>query len=292
MNVLIAGGTGFIGSYISKRFIENGYQVKLVSRNSEHVNWTENALIEALETSDILINLAGKSINCKHTAKNRTLILKSRIETTEMLGKAIQKCKNAPKIWINASASAIYKSNLMISQTESQFEIGTGFLADTVAQWEKTFFDFNLPNTRQVALRTSVVLGKNGGAFQPIKLLTVFGLGGTLGSGKQYFSWIHLEDYFRIIDFAIQNKKVTGAINATSPNPLPNRDFMKGMRAAIGCKIGVPAPEFAIRAVSGIINTEPELLLDSVNFYPENLINNGFLFKFGECKEAIKELIQ
>jgi uncharacterized protein (TIGR01777 family) len=291
MNVLIAGGTGFIGSYISNRFIEMGYSVNIISRNSEHVNWNESSLIKALENTDILINLAGKSINCKHTSANKELILKSRIDTTNKLGQAIQKCKKAPVLWINASASAIYKPNIETCHTESNYQKGDSFLAKTVEQWEKTFFDFKLADTRQVALRTSVVLGNNGGAFEPLKRITMFGLGGKVGTGKQIFSWIHIEDYFRIIEFSIQNESIKDAINATSPSPLSNADFMKQMRQAIGCKLGIPAPAFAIKIACIFLNTEPELLLDSVNFHPETLLKFGFKFKFDNAEIAIKKLI-
>jgi len=290
MNVLIAGGTGFIGSYISNRFIEMGYRVNIISRNSEHVNWNESSLIKELENTDILINLAGKSINCKHTSANKALILKSRIDTTNKLGQAIQKCKKAPGLWINASASAIYKPNIELCHTESNYEKGDSFLAKTVEQWEKTFFDFKLTKTRQLALRTSVVLGNNGGAFKPLKHITMFGLGGKVGTGKQIFSWIHIEDYFRIIEFSIQNESIMGAINVTSPSPLPNVDFMKVMRKAIGCNLGIPAPTVAIKIASIFLNTEPELLLDSVNFYPETLLKFGFKFKFDNAEIAINNL--
>ncbi len=291
MRVLIAGGTGFIGSYLSKRFILNGFDVNFVSRSKAHVQWNEAELIEALEKTDILINLAGKTINCRHNSENKKQIYNSRIETTKMLGGALLKCKNAPKLWINASASAIYKSDNEHCHTESNYKKGTDFLAKTVQDWEKVFFDFNLSTTRQIALRTSVVLGKNGGAFKPLQLLTKYGLGGKAGNGKQYFSWIHIEDYFRIIEFIIENESITGAINATSPTPLPNSDFMKTMREVAGCKMGIPAPEFAIKLGAFFINTEASLLLNPVRFCPELLLKSGFEFKYPECKSAINELI-
>ncbi|MFZ4583260.1 MAG: TIGR01777 family oxidoreductase [Paludibacter sp.] len=291
MNVLIAGGTGFIGSYISNRFIEMGYRVNIISRKSEQVNWNESSLIKALEKTDILINLAGKSINCKHSTANKKLILSSRIDTTNKLGQAIEKCKKAPSIWINASASAIYKPSIETCYTETNYKKGDSFLAKTVEQWEKSFFDFKLSNTRQIAFRTSVVLGNNGGAFEPLKRITMFGLGGKVGTGKQIFSWIHIEDFFRIMEYSIQNESIKGAINVTSPTPLPNAEFMMQMRKAVGCKIGIPAPAFAIKIASIFLNTEPELLLDSVNYYPETLLENGFKFKFYNSQDAIKDLI-
>lgn len=292
MKVLIAGGTGFIGSYISKQFLLNGFELSFVSRSKAHVPWNEAELIDALETTDILINLAGKTINCRHTAQNKKQIYESRIATTNMLGKALLKCNNAPKLWINASASAFYKSTNEHCHTESNFEKGNGFLAQTVQDWEKVFFGFELSTTRQIALRTSVVLGKNGGAFKPLQLLTKYGLGGKAGSGKQMFSWIHIEDYYRIIKFAIDNPSLAGAVNATSPTPIANSEFMKTMREVSGYKIGLPAPEFAIRLGARFMNTEASLLLDPVCFCPELLLKSGFEFNYPTCDSAVTELIK
>jgi len=290
MKILIAGGTGFIGSFISKRFAKNGIELHFVSRSEGHIQWNESELMKALEQTDVLINLAGKSINCRHTPENQKLILKSRLDTTIMLGEALLKCKHKPELWINASASAFYKSDNEHCQTESNYEQGDDFLAKTVQNWEKTFFDYNTPNTRQVTLRTSVVLGKGGGAFQPLKMLTKFGLGGKAGSGKQYFSWIHIEDYFRIIEFVIEKKSIFGSINTTSPEPVTNAQFMKTLRQGMGCKIGLPAPEFAIRIGARFINTEAGLLLNPVRFCPELLLKNGFKFNYPTCESAVSEL--
>ncbi len=291
MKILIAGGTGFIGSYLSSRFRQSGFEVNIVSRGHNHVQWTVAELVKALEQTDVLINLAGKTINCRHTGENKNLIYNSRIDTTRMLGDALQKCKNKPQLWINASASAIYKSSNEKCHTESNYEPGNNFLAKVVLDWEQTFFGYKIPGVRQVALRTSVVLGKNGGAFKPLQMLTKYGLGGRAGSGKQYFSWIHIEDYFRIIEFCIDHKNIEGAINTTSPTPLPNSQFMKKMREVTGIKVGLPAPGFAIKLGARFIDTEADLLLDPVNYYPEVVLKNGFEFKYPDCESAIKDLI-
>jgi len=238
-----------------------------------------------------LINLAGKTINCRHTTENQKLILKSRIDTTKILGEALLKCKHKPALWINASASAFYKSENDYCQTETKYEEGKDFLAETVREWEKAFFSFSNLAIRQVALRTSVVLGKNGGAFEPLYMLTKFGLGGKAGSGKQFFSWIHIEDYFGIIEYLLKNKSLQGAINVTSPTPVTNAEFMKSMRQEMGQHIGFPAPEFAIRIGARFINTEASLLLNPVRYCPEKLINNGFKFKYATCESALKELV-
>ncbi len=289
--VIIAGGTGFIGSYLKTRFIENGYDVFLVSRLPDHIQWEVDELSHELEGAELVINLAGKSINCRHTPKNQEVIIQSRIESTTMIGNAIQKCKNPPKLWINASATGIYQASEIKSMTEDETELGNDFLDEVVTKWEKSFFEFQFSATRQIALRTSVVLGKNGGALSPLVQLTRFGLGGKQASGKQMFSWIHLEDYFRIIQFALQNKNLEGFLNCTSPEPLSNKNFMGILRKILHVSIGLPAPKLAIQFAAMIIGTEPELILISSYVTPKRLTEAGFSFRFPSLNSALINLL-
>lgn len=291
MNILIAGGTGFIGTYLKKRFEEKGENVKLVSRTGIDVPWVHQSLVDELEHTDMVINLAGKTINCRHTGENKKMILDSRIKATSLLGNAIAACKNPPLLWVNASASAIYKSDTIAPATETSEHLADDFLADVVRQWETDFFSFKLPSTRQIALRTSVVLGRSKGAFPSLLRLTRLGLGGKVGNGKQIFSWIHIGDYFRIVEFLIQNDSITGVVNCTSPAPLSNAALMKEMRSKVKIPFGLPAPEFAVRIGAFFIGTESSLLLDSTNIYPERLLNAGFKFKFGDISTAISDLV-
>lgn len=291
MNILIAGGTGFIGTYLKKRFEEKGENVKLVSRTGIDVPWVHQSLVDELEHTDMVINLAGKTINCRHTGENKKMILDSRIKATSLLGNAIEACKNPPLLWVNASASAIYKSDTIAPATETSEHLADDFLADVVRRWETDFFSFKLPSTRQIALRTSVVLGRSKGAFPSLLRLTRLGLGGKVGNGKQIFSWIHIGDYFRIVEFLIQNDSITGVVNCTSPAPLSNAALMKEMRSKVKIPFGLPAPEFAVRIGAFFIGTESSLLLDSTNFFPERLLNAGFKFKFGDISTAISDLV-
>jgi len=291
MNILIAGGTGFIGTYLKKRFEEKGENVKLVSRTGIDVPWVHQSLVDELEHTDMVINLAGKTINCRHTGENKKMILDSRIKATSLLGNAIAACKNPPLLWVNASASAIYKSDTIAPATETSEHLADDFLADVVRRWETDFFSFKLPSTRQIALRTSVVLGRNKGAFPSLLRLTRLGLGGKVGNGKQFFSWIHIEDYFRIVEFLIQNVSVNGIVNCTSPSPLSNAELMQRMRNKAKVPFGLPAPEFAVRIGAFFIGTESSLLLNSTNIYPELLLNAGFSFEFGDIDAAIADLI-
>ena len=291
MNILIAGGTGFIGTYLKKRFEEKGENVKLVSRTGIDVPWVHQSLVDELEHTDMVINLAGKTINCRHTGENKKMILDSRIKATSLLGNAIAACKNPPLLWVNASASAIYKSDTIAPATETSEHLADDFLADVVRRWETDFFSFKLPSTRQIALRTSVVLGRSKGAFPSLLRLTRLGLGGKVGNGKQIFSWIHIGDYFRIVEFLIQNDSITGVVNCTSPAPLSNAALMKEMRSKVKIPFGLPAPEFAVRIGAFFIGIESSLLLNSTNIYPELLLNAGFSFEFGDIDAAIADLI-
>jgi uncharacterized protein (TIGR01777 family) len=289
--VVIAGGTGFIGKYIAQRFLEKGYFVKIVSREPDQTSWNENDLKKVLEGAELIINLAGKNINCRHTEANRKAIIDSRISTTQMIGLAIKACKNPPKLWINASANGIYLPSVNHAMSESETTFGTNFLAEVVSAWEKSFFDFQLIETRQIALRTSVVLGKNGGALTPLIWLTRFGLGGHQANGNQQFSWIHIEDYFRVLIFALENETLVGVINCTSPEPLPNRLFMRTLRCIMHVRIGLNSPEFAIKLAAKIIGTEPELILNSSCVVPKRLIDAGFKFSFPKLSLALDELL-
>jgi uncharacterized protein (TIGR01777 family) len=235
--------------------------------------------------------LAGKSINCRHNKANRISILESRIKTTTIIGNALLACRNPPKLWINGSATGVYKPSIVQQMTEDETELGLDFLAEVVTKWEKAFFAFQLPVTRLVALRTSVVLGKNEGALLPLVWLTRFGLGGRQASGNQMFSWIHLEDYFRIVQFLSENNSLMGVYNCTSPTPLSNKEFMRSLRKAIHIPFGIPAPKLAIEIGAKVIGTEPELLLNSSFVVPKRLQNAGFEFKFPTVEKALGDLL-
>jgi uncharacterized protein (TIGR01777 family) len=290
--VVIAGGTGFIGSYLARRFVETGYQVLIVSRDPHHVSWKPIDLTESFEDAELVINLAGKSINCQHTDENKKAILDSRINTTIWIGNAILACKNPPKLWVNGSACGIYKSSFDQPMTEDETQLGNDFLADVVRQWEKAFFGFTLTETRKVALRTSVVLGRRGGALIPLLWLSRIGLGGKQAQGNQMFSWIHLEDYFRILEFLIENKTLQGILNCTSPEPLTNEDFMYSLRRTLRMPIGISAPEFVIHLGAKIIGTEPDLILNSSYVIPKRLLDSGFTFRFTDINKALADLLK
>ncbi len=290
--IVIAGGTGFIGKYLTQKFMASGYEVIIISRQPNHINWNNStAIITGMENAAMLINLAGKSVDCRYNEKNKKEIFDSRINTTKILGEAILQCKNPPPLWINSSTATIYRHAHDRPMTESAGEIGTGFSVNVATNWEKSFFDFKLKNTRQVALRMAIVLGKNGGAVQPIKNLVRFGLGGKQGSGKQMFSWIHIEDLYNIIIFMQQHKELQGVFNTSAPNPVTNKTLMQVFRNNMKMPLGLPTPKWLLKIGAVFIKTETELVLKSRWVIPEKLLQAGFVFKFKTIDEALKNIL-
>lgn len=291
--IVIAGGTGFVGQYLSKRFQTLGFQVVVIGRRRGTIQWDDHSSIsEALENAAILINLAGKSVNCRYTKKNKAEIFSSRTATTTLLGELIAGCTNPPKLWLNSSTATIYRHAEDRPMTESSGEIGTGFSVDVATLWEKTFFDFKLEKTRQVALRMAIVLGPDGGVILPFKNLVRAGLGGIQGNGQQYFSWIHIEDLFQIILFLQGRDDIDGIINCAAPNPIMNKTFMSTFRQVMNRKIGLPSPKWLLEIGAALIGTETELLLKSRWVLPERLDNNAYRFKFPTISTALEDILQ
>lgn len=290
--IIIAGGTGFVGKYLHQKFKYLGYEIFIISRKKSHINWDNtSAITAALENAEMLINLAGKSVDCRYNKKNKKEIYDSRINTTKILGDAILKCKNPPTLWINAGTATIYRHAEDRSMTESTGEIGSGFSVNVATNWEKAFFDFNLTATRQVVLRMAIVLGNDGGVLKPLKNLVRFGLGGKQGSGNQMFSWIHIEDLYSIIIFIQQHHELTGVINTSAPDPVNNKTLMQLLRKNLNVKFGLPSPAWLLKIGAVIIKTETELILKSRWVIPERLLQAGFQFKFSNMDEALTNIL-
>jgi len=290
--IVIAGGTGFVGKYLTEKFVSKGYEVIIISRQQEHVNWNNlPAIITALEDAAMLINLSGKSVDCRYNEKNKKEIYDSRIDTTKILGDAILQCKNPPALWINSSTATIYRPAQDRPMTESTGEIGKGFSVNVATNWEKTFFDFNLPATRQVALRMAIVLGKGGGVIAPIKKLVQFGLGGKQGNGHQMFSWVHINDLYNIIVHVLQHNEITSVINTASPNPVTNKMLMQLVRKNMHVAFGLPMPTWLLKLGAILINTETELVLKSRWVIPERLLRSGFVLHYPLLDDALKNIL-
>ncbi|MFN0200744.1 MAG: TIGR01777 family oxidoreductase [Bacteroidia bacterium] len=290
--IVIAGGTGFIGKYLQEQFQIIGYEVIIIARTKGCVSWKdENAIISALENAEMLINLAGKSVDCRYNEKNKAEIFSSRTETTQILGNALLKCQYPPELWLNSSTATIYRHAEDRSMTETTGEIGSGFSVEVAKAWEKSFFDFQLPQTRQVALRIAIVLGKGGGVMTPFKNLVRFGLGGKQGNGKQMFSWIHLEDLKNMILFFQTHKELQGVYNCSSPYPVKNEELMRILRNVMKVKWGLPSPTFLLTLGAILIRTETELILKSRWVVPGKLLAAGFQFKYEKMEDALQEIL-
>jgi len=290
--IVLAGGTGFVGTYFNKKFTELGYEVKVISRNAPNITWKDNTgIIQALEDAEMLINLAGKSVNCRYNERNKQEILNSRTETTKLLGDAIKECNNPPSLWINSSTATIYRHAEDRPMTEENGEIGSGFSVEVAKRWEEAFFSFTLPKTRQIALRISIVLGSDGGVMIPYKSLVRFGLGGIQGPGTQRFSWIHIEDLFKIILYIQEHNHLSGVFNCSTPNPITNRDLMNALKRAFNRKLGLPAPTWLLELGAIFIRTETELILKSRWVIPERLVKEGFIFSYPTIDQALAQII-
>lgn len=298
--MVIAAGTGFLGTVLIDFFKESYQEIIVLTRgksehknNIQYVHWNAKSLTgweKVLENTDVLINLAGKSVDCRYTPENKAVILSSRIESTRVLNEAVLKCENPPKHFINSSTATIYRHSEDKQMDEYSGEIGDDFSMNVAKSWEKAFYDVEIDKTLKTAVRTSIVLGKNGGAFIPLKRLSQLGFGGKNGNGNQFVSWIHELDFARAIAFIIE-KRLEGNINVVSPNPKRNIDFMRELRKAIGIPFGISITESMLKIGAKIIQTEPELVLKSRNVIPKRLTENGFTFEYHNLEKAFKNLL-
>lgn len=311
--IIIAGGTGFIGQALAAYFGKDN-QVIIISRNgvNGHNNNHHHQLLlpaqgynityrrwdgqraekhwtSELEAADIVINLAGKSVNCRYTENNKNEIVNSRIDATNALGQAIRNCVVPPKLWINAGSATIYRHATDRPQDEVTGEFHNDFSVQVCKKWEAAFNEQRTPFTRKVMLRMAIVLG-NGGVMMPYCNLLKFGLGGRQGSGKQMYSWIHIEDVCRLIEWMHEHPEAEGTYNCAAPNPVTNAYFMKTLRRVTGTSIGLPAYKWMLTIGAWLIGTETELLLKSRWVIPAKLLHAGFAFQYPRLEDAIKNI--
>lgn len=284
--IVIAGGTGYMGRALTKHFRELGDLVIILSRNqhSESVYWDGKTLgqwTKEIDNADILINLSGKSVDCRYTEKNKELIMSSRVDATGVLQKAMERCPTPPPLWINASTATIYKGSKTVQMTEANGEIGNDFSMTVAKTWEKTFFDEAIIGVRKVALRTSLVIDENGGVLPVLKRLVKFGFGGRMGDGKQKFAYVRMEELLKMVDFIIEHDQLEGPINCTSVNDITNEEFMKTLRQKMNKRFYLNNPSWMLALGGKIIGTEKELILKSRYVFPEVLSKAGFQFDTG-----------
>lgn len=297
--LVIAAGTGFLGQVLVKHFKNKAEEIVVLTRGKSkvkntvrYINWNAKSLTgweRELEDADALINLAGKSVDCRYTPKNKSAIMASRVDSTTILKKAVLQCINPPKHWLNSSTATIYRHSEDKQMDEVDGEIGFDFSMNVARMWEKAFFQVETPQTKKTALRTSIVLGKNGGAYVPLKKLAYLGFGGKQGNGRQFVSWIHEKDFARAVAF-ILDKEMEGVVNVVSPTPVHNTDFMRTLREVKNIPFGIPIGRLLLRFGAKLIGTETELVLKSRNVIPKRLQENGFKFIYGDLEKALNKL--
>ncbi len=259
-------------------------------------DWTSH-----LEHADVLINLAGRSVNCRYTPANRAAIKDSRVQTTRLLGQAIRGLVHPPRLWMNASTATIYRHALDRPMDEETGEIGGKeanapgtwrFSIDVATSWEEAFFSAVTPRTRKIALRSAMVMSSGrGGIFGELLRLVRFGLGGAAGSGQQFVSWVHGEDFLRSIEYLMAHEEFEGPVNIAAPNPLPNGEFMRALRRAWGAPVGLPATRWMLEFGALFLRTETELILKSRRVVPGRLLRAGFRFHFPDWPVAAEDLV-
>ncbi len=293
---MIAGAGGFIGQYLSARFRGSGDTVFTIGRAGADARWGDAEAIGALlDGSDILINLAGKSVNCRYSRKNMAAIFSSRLLTTAELGVAVQSVAHPPKVWFNASTATIYRHADDLAMTDEAGELGSGFSVNVATAWEREFFAHAREGVRQVALRMAIVLG-DGSALTPLVRLTRLGLGGSQFGGKtkgarQRFSWIHIDDVYRAIEFLYAHPDLGDTVNLSSPGPVENRELMATLRRVLGARFGVPLFGWMLELGAFAIRTESELLLKSRWVLPTRLLGAGFEFEFPSLEGALRNIL-
>ncbi len=313
MKIVIPGGTGQVGQVLARHFHAQGHQVIVLSRTPQNSPWqtdlwdglTPGPWTQHLHQADLLLNLAGRSVNCRYHVENRRQIYDSRILSTRLLGHILKELEHPPKVWMNASTATIYRHALDRPQDDLPGELGGelggnepgapdtwNFSIKVAKDWETAFFEHQLPHTRRIALRSAMTFSPDpGGVFDVFLALVRFGLGGTTGPGNQFVSWIHDTDFTRAIEFLIAREDLEGPINLAAPHPLPNRDFMRQLRQAWGTPIGLPAATWMLEIGTFLMRTESELVLKSRQVIPTRLQSAGFAFEYPTWPQAAHDLV-
>lgn len=311
--IVIAGGSGFVGRYLEQHYRSSGADVVLVGRAGPDVRWDDAAGLRAAVTgADAVINLAGKSVDCRYGDANRAEIFRSRLATTKAVREAIAASDAPPAVWFNASTATIYRHAEDRPMTESMGELGTGFSVNVAKAWERELFEGELPATRRVALRMAIVLG-DGSALTPLVNLVRFGLGGPqidgpwfataarrnagtfhdyrARGGRQKFSWVHIADVLGAIEFLRAHPELDGPVNVAAPHPTDNRSLMALLRRLLGVRVGLPAYRWMLELGSAAIRTETELVLKSRWVEPERLLDAGYRFAFPDLEPALRDIL-
>jgi uncharacterized protein len=308
MKFVIPGGTGQVGTLLARAFVADGHDVVVLSRNPVKVPWrvvrwdaeTIGDWRAEIDGADVVINLAGRSVNCRYSARNRRLIRDSRVNSTRAVGRAIARAVRPPRVWLQASTATIYAHGYDAANDEATGLIGWSepnapdawrFSVEVAWAWEQAAHEATVPRTRKVLMRSAMTMSPDrGGVFDVLLGLVRRGLGGASGDGRQFVSWIHDRDFVRAVYWLIDHDELDGAVNLASPNPVPNAEFMRTLRAAWGISFGLPASRWMLAVGAFVLRTETELILKSRRVVPGRLLESGFQFQFPTWVEAAADL--
>lgn len=300
-HIVIAGGAGFVGKGLVEEWGANNFIVVLTRQrpapaatgNIRYISWdgaTPGGWAAVLEGADLLLNLCGKSVNCRYTAANKTEIFDSRTNSTEVLGEAVRRCKRPPALWINSASATIYRHAEDRPMDEYTGEFHNDFSVQVCQRWESVFNRQETPRTRKIALRMAIVLGPQGGVMVPYMNLLKLGLGGHQGSGKQKFSWVHIADVAGMLEYFMEHPGCSGTYNCSSPEPTDNRGFTAMLRKVCGHYFGLPAPAWMLKIGAAVIGTETELLLKSRWVVPTRALEAGYVFRYPGLEGALRQI--
>lgn len=308
MKVVIPGGTGQVGAVLARALVAKGHDVVVLSRggtsDARLVTWdgrTVGPWAAELDGADVVVNLAGRSVNCRYTRENLEAMMSSRVDSTRAVGLAIGQAKRPPPLWLQMSTATIYAHRLDAANDEATGILGGsepdvpaywGYSVEIAKAWERTQEEATTPGTRKVALRTAMVMSPDrDGIFDVLLKLTRWGLGGSVGGGRQFVSWIHERDFVRAVEFLIARDDLSGPVNLAAPGPLPQAELMAVLRAAWGRKLGLPAMKWMAEIGAFAMRTDTELLLKSRRVVPGRLLEAGFAFDYSDWATAARELV-
>lgn len=308
MKIVIPGGSGQVGALLVRAFSAEGHEVVVISRSFESalartVAWdgkSDGAWAREIDGADVVINLAGRNVNCRYGAANRRTILQSRVDSVRAVGRAIVAAQRPPRVWLQASTATIYAHTLGRPNDEATGVIGGDepdapdtwrFSIEVAKAWEESAVDFKLPGTRLVLVRSAMTMSPDpGGVFDVLLGLVRRGLGGASGDGRQYVSWIYDRDFVQAVSWLIDHPELAGAVNLSAPEPLPNAEFMRALRTAWGMPVGLPASRWMLELGAVVLRTETELVLKSRRVVPGRLVQSGFAFEFPSWPAAAADL--
>lgn len=308
MKIVIPGGSGQVGTLLARALHQERHEVVVLSRQPQARPWrvvawdgrTMGTWCAEVDGSDVVINLAGRSVNCRYGATHRREILDSRVHSTRVVGEAIARAARPPRVWLQASTATLYAHRFDVPNDEATGILGGhepgapstwNFSIEVAQVWERAFFDAAAPHTRKVALRSAMTMSPDpGGVFDALSGLVRHGLGGAAGDGRQYVSWIHHRDFVRAVGWLIEHEGFEGPVNLAAPNPVPNAEFMRVLREAWGVRLGLPATRWMLEVGAFFLRTETELILKSRRVVPGRLLASGFRFEFEHWRDAAFDL--